>query len=275
MKNVLCCVALAIMLFSCLTFNVSAQNDCAVKQSTYQITELRAGGGGGSGGGSSGLGRHFSRRIRRSFKKLFGREKLQVSDYIVCAFGIIILPVFFGYSVFVSVQYIYRKRKRIHATKCMLEKLSNFDNAWKYDKLIERVTKAYFAIQKAWTKGSMESARQYMSNELFEEFQQKLDAMKRDNERNILKSIKLNKYYAAKVNDSPEDEFDNVWFYIGGSMVDYIYNFETKKITQGNTETQHFVEYWKFVRNQSGEWVLDRIVQQDDIKNLPFNDFGR
>ncbi len=273
MKNVLCCLVLIIILFSGLTFNVSAQNTRAVQQSTYQITELRAGGGSGGGGsGSRGLGRRISRGIRRSFKKLFGGETLQVYDYIVCAFGIIIIPVSFVYSVFLSVRCIYRKHKRIHATKDMLEKLSNSDNAWKYDKLIERVTKSYFAIQKAWTKDSMESVRQYMSNELFEEFQQKLDAMKKHNERNVLKSIKLNKYYAAAVKDSPEDEFDCVWFYIGGSMVDYIYNFEMKKITQGNTKTQHFVEYWKFVRNELGDWVLAKIVQENDRKNLPFHD---
>ncbi len=267
MKRLLCVtVLLALLLFSGQTMLSASAETVAPTISQCQLNELRAG-----GGGSTRVFRYF----RRSFRNVFDDGKAEVLDYVTCAFAIVIFPGVVAIDIALFVRYIYRKRKRIRVAKNMLQRLSNTDNAWKYDKLVDRVTKSYFTIQKAWSKGDMESARQYMSDKLFDEFPQRLDKMREHNERNVLKKVALHKYYAAAVYDSPQDEYDNVWFYIGGSMVDYIYNSEFKKITQGNTKTQRFVEYWKYVRNQSGEWVLDKIVQQNDFKNLPFNDFGR
>lgn len=273
MKRIVCALALLVLL---LVGNEAVMSVSAATVrpdvSQIQLNELRAGGGSGGGGGG---GIRLFRRIRRSYRRVFNDGEPEALDYVICAVGIVVFPGVVVVDIALFVRYIYRKRKRIRVAKDMLKKLSNTDSAWKYDKLVDRVTRSYFAIQKAWSKGNMESAKQYMSDRLFDEFQQKLDKMNEHNERNVLKNVALHKYYAAAVYDSPQDEYDNVWFYIGGSMVDYIYNSELKKITQGSTKKQSFVEYWKYVRNQSGEWVLDKIVQKNDFKNLPFNDYVR
>lgn len=234
-----------------------------------QMTELRAGGGGGGGGGSSGLSFFSRRTFRRIRRKIRRGQPLNISDYAIIFFGVIILPVLFIGSIVSSVMFIRKKRKNRKTAKKMLEKLSKTDNKWKYDHLVERVSKAYFAIQKAWTNGDMTKAKEYMTPELIELHQQRLDSMRKTGERNVLKNIKLKNYYAAAVYDSPDDEFDNVWFLIEGSMVDYIYNDELKRITSGTTNVTKFEEYWKFVRNESGDWVLAKIVQKNDTLNLP------
>ena len=72
------------------------------------------------------------------------------------------------------------------------------------------------------------------------------------------------------VYDSDNDREDYVWFYIKGKMVDYIIDTETNLKISGNTTAQSFVEYWQFIRNEDGAWVLNKILQKDEANEIIF-----
>ena len=141
--------------------------------------------------------------------------------------------------------------------------ISNEDSAWKYEGVIKRVKKAYFIIQDSWSSGKIKNARDYLSDSLFDEFQEKLDIMKRDGERNVLEKVKLKDVMPVSLHDDFNNSKDMIWFRIKGSMVDYQINSETRKPLPGTIQKGKFIEYWQFVRNQRGEWVLNKILQED------------
>lgn len=51
------------------------------------------------------------------------------------------------------------------------------DNAWKYTDISATVNDCYFAVQNAWAEMDMTPASQYLSDELFESLQTKLNWM--------------------------------------------------------------------------------------------------
>ena len=117
----------------------------------------------------------------------------------------------------------------------------------------------------------MSPAKDVMSPSLYENFQSKLAWMDYRHERNILEDIRLLEASPVAVYDDVDDSLDYVWLYISGSMVDYILNTETQTIVRGNTKPEKFGEYWEFVRNQQGNWVLNQILQKDQENLLPSN----
>ena len=63
------------------------------------------------------------------------------------------------------------------------------DNAWKFKDISETVSNSYYAIQTAWSDLDMTPASQYMSDDLFDRFQAKLNWMKYRKEKNILERV--------------------------------------------------------------------------------------
>ena len=211
----------------------------------------RAGGGGGGGSGSGG----------GSYRYGYGYRH-RSSGYIISRLLICI-------GAGISALFLYFKIIRSYLrTRKLMKLLSNKDSAWKYEGVMKRVKKAYFIIQDSWSSGDMKHARSYMSESLFNEFQDKLAIMKRDGERNVLEKVKLKDVMPISLHDSKDDSFDMIWFRIKGSMLDYKINSETKKPLPHETYKGNFIEYWQFIRNQQGEWVLNRILQKDEIGNI-------
>lgn len=271
LKRILCVtMLLALLLLGSKTMLPVSAATVTPTVSSYELYELRAGGGSGGGGSSSGRGIFSRYRRRQVRRKLANGEPLNLFDYTVILVDYVLIPVVGVGFCAASFTAVRKKAKRRKAAKKILEKLSNADNAWKFEHLYDRVSKTYYAVQKAWGKGDMTPAKEYMTVELFEQYQQRLDAMHSRNERNILKNIKLDNYHVEAVFDSDDDTHDNAWFFIAGSMTDYIYSYELKRITEGTTNITSFVEYWKFMRDESGEWVLAKIIQENDKANLPF-----
>ena len=114
-------------------------------------------------------------------------------------------------------------------------------------------------------------AREYMDDDLYELFRQKIEWMKIGNKRNILKKIKLINLKPVSVIDDEDDSKDLIWFYIKGSMVDYTINTKTNEIIDGKNTILGipFVEYWKFVRKDN-KWVLSKILQSDEKDKIIF-----
>lgn len=79
-----------------------------------------------------------------------------------------------------------------------------------------------------------------------------------------MKKIKLS------VLDEIGDKNDKVYMYIKGKMIDYIINTKTNEVIEGNVMSSVFIEYWLFVKNKKGEWVLSKIYQRDELNTIPY-----
>lgn len=53
-------------------------------------------------------------------------------------------------------------------------------------------------------------------------------------------------------------------------MVDYIIDTDINMKVSGNTYMSLFSEYWQFIRNADGDWVLNQILQKDESDRIVF-----
>lgn len=227
-----------------------------------QCAPLRAGGGSGGGGGGTGGGstgtHHHTHTNSNGNASPYG--------------GIIGLGLFLLFSSLTGILLRFKLFKYGRNTKKLMKMLEKKDSAWKYKNLQKRVRNAYFLIQKSWTAMDMTPAEGVMSKSLFDEFQTKLAWMEYRRQRNVLKRIRLSEAVPVSVYDDENNELDYVWFYIKGSMADYIINTETNETVSGSTSSEGFAEYWQFTRNSKGDWVLNKILQEDEADKIAFSE---
>lgn len=214
--------------------------------------EARAGGGGGSSGGSGGSsGSHTSSHSSSSSNDPLSR-----------IFGILTFVIVSSSSIIVM---------RVKITKYRYNARKDFkDTDWNYKELVKRVEKTYFILQKAWTKNDIKLAKGYLTKELYENYKSKLEWMELGHKKNILKKIKLLNVYPISVSDEKGNKNDKVYMYIKGKMVDYTINTNTNEVIEGNGISKSFIEYWLFVKNRNGEWVLSKIYQYDELDVIPY-----
>lgn len=242
------------------TLSFAADEYCAYNI----IVPLRLGGGGsgggGSGGGSGGSG-GGSGTVHHG-GAYYGPGSI-LSD--------ILSGVFFIFALFGSV-IVYRLKisKYARNTRKLMKMLDKKDSAWKFKNIQRQVKEIFYALQNAWLNSDLTPTKHYLSDELFENYQTKLSWMKYRKQRNVLNNIKLIEAVPVSVYDSDDDTKDYVWFYIKGRMVDYIIDTETNLKISGSTKSESFVEYWQFVRNENGNWVLNKILQKDESNEIVF-----
>lgn len=252
-------IVVCFLLISCFAITTYAENienydDCSA-------ILLRAGGGGSSGGGSSGGGSSGSGSSHYSGT---GRQSTLFESII----HFIMMPFVLFSS---SILFYYKLTKRSRKSKKLMKQMMQSDNAWKFKDISAIVNKSYIAIQTAWTNMDMTPAKQYMSDELYESFQTKLNWMSCRNEKNILENIQLIQALPVAVHDDCDDSRDYIWFYIKGKMVDYIIDTNTQLKVSGSTAPASFVEYWQFTREENN-WVLNKILQKNESEQIPFNE---
>lgn len=258
MKKIICLILLTIIMISVLAITVYANDAdycCNLPPVSLRAGGGSSGGGGGSSGGSSGGGSH-------SHSSGSGRQPTLFES----VFGFIMLPfVLFSSSIVFYIQLTKRSRK----AKRLMKQMKRGDSAWKYQYVSSNVEESFLAIQQAWTDMDMSTASQYMSDELLDSFQTKLNWMKYKNQKNVLEKIRLIEALPVAVYDDSDNSRDYIWFYIKGRMVDYTIDTDTQLIVEGRTTPSSFVEYWKFVRKENN-WVLDSILQKNEENQIPF-----
>ena len=251
MRNILLLsFLLLLVVISCNVIVVNA------KEISYDnpITILRAGGGSSGGSHSSSGGsssRHYGSRGYSS------------------PLSTIISAIVFMLIIFASTIILYFKVLRASFnSKRYLRLLDNKDITWKYKTIEKRVIETFYIVEEAWTNNDISKAKDYMDNDLYENFKSKLEWMDINNRRNILKKIRLVNLKPVSVYDDNDDKKDLIWFYIKGKMIDYIVDTKTKSIVSGDTKNKSFVEFWKFVKNEKNKWVLSEILQEDESKKI-------
>lgn len=261
MKKILCFILICLMFLSNLCITIYAES-VNISDSTSAIL-LRAGGGsGGSGGGGSGGGSGGSAGAASHSGTGQAPTLLEsVIQAIVMPFAL------FSSSVIFYINLTKRSRK----SKKLMKQMMQSDNAWKFKDISAAVSDSYYAVQTAWTNMDMTPAAEYMSDELYDSFQTKLNWMKYRNQKNVLENIKLIRALPVAVHDDSDNSLDYVWFYIKGKMIDYIIDTNTQLKISGNTAPTAFTEYWQFVRKEN-KWVLNKILQKNESDQIPFNE---
>lgn len=256
-KKTITSIIIILMLISCISITAYAEDVDAYYSDS--IITLRAGGGGGSGGGGSGGGGGGS-----SHHSGTGRQPTLFESII----QFIMMPfVLFSSSIIFYIKLTKRSRK----AKKLMTQMMQSDNAWKYKTISSTVKDSFIAIQTAWSNMDMSPASQYMSDELCDSFQTKLNWMAYRNQKNVLENIQLSQALPVAVHDDCDDSRDYIWFYIKGKMVDYIIDTNTQLKVSGNTSVTSFVEYWQFTRKENN-WVLNKILQKNESDQIPFSE---
>jgi len=262
MKKIIFLLIIAILIIP--IFNIYFVNAQTLNDESY-VTQLRAGGG-GSGGGSGGSGGGSSHG--------HGGRGDSYCDYRydpLCIINNILSWIMMFVLMFFTTVVLYFKviRSSINS-KRYLRLLSKKDIAWKYKNIEKQAIETFYVVQKAWTNMDMTPAKKYMDKDLYESFKGKLEWMEIGNKRNILKRIRLINLRPVSIHDDEDDDKDLVWFYINGSMVDYMINTEThEKIEGNNIFSMPFVEFWKFTR-KGNKWVLSKILQSNEANQIDF-----
>lgn len=266
MKRLSIVLIVVVLLLTCFSVYTFAEQSSTETSPVAKWEEhlLRAGGGGGSGGGSGGGGGSSGGGHSSSGAYSTGNRTI---------FDDIIFGIFFIFSAFgVAIVFRFKLSKYAINTKRLLKLLEKQDSAWKYKNIQKQVRKTYFIVQKSWTALDMKPAQDYMSDDLYEKFCTKINWMIYRNQKNVLSRIKLYEAVPVSVYDDNDDSRDYVWFYISGSMVDYMIDTTTNSKISGNNVPEMFGEYWQFVRKSNGRWVLNKILQKDESDQIIFTE---
>lgn len=261
-------IKLFIIVLCIFTFMIDI---CMVQAKTNSkessLVQLRAGGGssgsGGSGGSSGSSGGHGYGGRGSSYSSS-GNTFLDILNEFL-SLGLFCCILFLTTILF----YLKVLRSSFNSRR-YLRMLSKQDNAWKYKKIEKQVIKTFYVVQRAWTSGNMESAKEYMDSDLYESFQTKLEWMEVGNKRNVLKRIRLINLRPVSIHDDEDDLKDLIWFYINGFMVDYMINTQTNEKIEGNDIFgMPFIEFWRFTR-KGDKWALSKILQSNESDQIIF-----
>lgn len=259
-------VLFILLVLSVSVMEVHAQN---LDNSNIVVSKLRAGGGGGTGGGGGGAGTSGGTRFHGN--RYFGGYDCDYRNRYACIFSrILSWIIFFVFAFLASIAFYINILRSSINSKRYIKMISKKDIAWKYKNIEKQVVKTYYIVQKAWTNMNMEIAREYMDEDLYTSFKEKIEWMEVGNKRNVLKKIKLLNLKPVSVHDDEDDTKDIIWFYIKGSMIDYTINTETNEKIDGNSIfLSPFVEFWEFKRVDE-KWVLSKILQSDEEDKIIF-----
>ena len=254
-----CKIVLMILIIISLAVFISPRVVNAENIEDYQTITLRAGGGGSSTGSSSSgssSGHHTSGARSYGTGGVISNILSAILMVILLCIGTIVL--------------YFKVLRSSFNSKRYMRMLDDKDITWNYKKVERQVIDSYYTIQEAWAEGDMRKAKDYMTQELYENFQSKLEWMEVKKRKNVLEKIRLVNVKPVSVHDDPDDNKDLIWFYIKGKMVDYMINTETLEKVGGSMKATSFVEFWKFTRTKDNRWVLSKILQQEEANKIMF-----
>lgn len=143
---------------------------------------------------------------------------------------------------------------------------------WDYKEIQKHVEKSYFIIQESWKRYDPYYAADYLSEELAQSWNTKLQWMLLRNEEIVQKKVRLLSAMPVGVHDEAGEDNDQIWYLIKGKMIGYYRDRTTKELIRGNPRPEVFYEYWLFIR-RNGRWVLHAIRQMDEMDIQEFENF--
>ncbi len=191
----------------------------------------RAGGGSGSGKGGGGI------------------------------FGLIIWGI---YTIIITVVLIVKTI----SSKNIISWASKKDHFWDANKMKAHAKSMFFSMQQAWMDRNIDSVKELITEELYEDYKQQLAFMTNSKEINMLESIDVSSIRIISCEDFNDNTKDSFIAYIKGSMIDYTIYEKTKRVKKNHKkEVEDFKDTYHFVR-QDNKWLLNYIDNDVTISDL-------
>jgi predicted lipid-binding transport protein (Tim44 family) len=210
----------------------------------------RAGGGGSYGGssrssgGGEGLGVLFYFLIQLAIHKpVIGVPLLILAVFLLWKFG----KTAKGAQETRTITRGSRAARRQSAA-AMEEKLAALkarDEGFSREGFLQKVNRAFIAVQEAWSDQDMEKVRHFVSDGVVERFSIQIAMQRSEGYRNLMEDVTvLDSKVVAVDSDS---SFDTVHVEVRAQAKDTDVDLETGKRIRTNT-THPFTEYWSFLR---------------------------
>jgi hypothetical protein len=134
---------------------------------------------------------------------------------------------------------------------------------WDPESLYARVQKCFNVIQGAWERRDLDAARPFVSDALHERHRLQLEGLEKQNRRNRIQDLWLRRVRIVRIHREPADEDDRFVVEISCTARDWMEDTRTGAVINGNSRTPtKFTQYWTFVRDAEGDWVLDEIQEE-------------
>ena len=158
--------------------------------------------GGGSGSGSSGGGGSSSSGGNSYHDHYYGRRgRSNPIEGIVMT--VVVVSGIYG----LNASQRRRKARLLHQrTKKQLDILDDEDAFWNEERIKKEVKRNYFIIQEAWSKKDLETLKDYLTPQLLDAWQTKMNWYEFQGRRNELTNIKLIKQHIVNVYDSENND---------------------------------------------------------------------
>jgi len=135
---------------------------------------------------------------------------------------------------------------------------------WDRDMLVGRVKQAFFVLQDAWSRQDLSGGRDYLTADLYREYEEKLARMRERGERDVIRDVGLRDSDVNFVYSRMDEEGQSFIVMIFASMYDYVVNPAGEVVSGNRDKKLYFREFWEFVW-QDELWKLARIHEEDSV----------
>ncbi|MCX6755902.1 MAG: DUF3137 domain-containing protein [Candidatus Nomurabacteria bacterium] len=198
------------------------------------------GGGGGSGGGGSGSGSSG------------GGSLLQPA---------VALMVF----ITITIVGVYNRNKKLKQTKSLLEKAVSSDPAWGEAGIKQIASDTFNKFQKDWSDFNCDGMKSYLTESFYQRVSLELNVLKNQKRQNLMSDVYLGSVVVWNLKDNEGVNSDSVTLEMSASAKDQLVDLECNKVLY--TDSEPFIEYWTFVRVNSG-WKLNLIEQATEDRAM-------
>ncbi len=214
----------------------------------------RAGGAHGSSG-SSGSGSGFSRS--------HGIGDSSSSPLLFFIAGIIAFAVLI-YMAILAGLISFKNSSSLR----ILNSSSAEDKTWNLDYIKKTVFEIYKEMQYSWEVRSLHPVKKIITDSLHSELQIKIDELKQNNEKNILRDIVINEITIISTQDYKDNNKDAFTALIYGSMVDYGIHDKTGEFLYNEDKiSESFSDCYEFIRKDD-KWILNKLYNDVNLAHV-------
>lgn len=140
---------------------------------------------------------------------------------------------------------------------------------------LERVGRAFFALEQAWQDRDLTASRAFMSPGLYLGWSTQVKQLIELHRKNVLEGLRIEEISPVKVTHGAA--FDDITVRITATCADYEVDEETGRIVFGSREPTTFTEYWTFQRGRgvktTARGALEKVCPNCGAP-LEINQFG-
>lgn len=135
-------------------------------------------------------------------------------------------------------------------TKGVAERIRQLDPEFSEDKFLSWSKDVFMKIQSAWSARDWKIIRPFESNELFEQHSAQLQEYINNNKINIIERVAIDS--AELINYKVDGDKDVLEVYLKAVMRDYIVDADTRKVLEGNPNTDWHMKYKLIFTRKTG-----------------------